>query len=218
MTTKWITPSVTLQTSQRKIFALDIAERAIITVVFVHFAVKALGNYLETPSIISSLLLVSETMPFVFIVLRSPSTTLSDRPWDWIFGIAGSTAPLLISVAAVNPLIAESFCLALIGFGMFLQISAKVVLGLGFGIIAANRGVKSLGPYRIVRHPMYAGYTLTHIGLLFAMPSFFNAALYALALGLQISRIYREERVLRLDPMCREFASHVPYRLVPYVF
>ena len=65
---------------------------------------------------------------------------------------------------------------------------------------------------------MYAGYTLTHIGLLFAMPSFFNAALYALALGLQISRIYREERVLRLDPMYREFASHVPYRLVPYVF
>jgi len=101
---------------------------------------------------------------------------------------------------------------------MFLQISAKVILGLGFGIIAANRGVKSLGPYRFVRHPMYAGYTLTHIGLLLAMPSLTNAALYSLALGLQISRIYREERILRLDPIYREFASRVRYRLVPYVF
>lgn len=197
---------------------MDIAERAVISATFAYFAYRALGSYFQTPSIISLLLLVSEAMPFLFILFRLPSKSLSNSPRDWVLGIAGSIAPLMIAPAALNPLIAEGACFALIVLGMFLQISAKVILGLGFGIIAANRGVKSLGPYRFVRHPMYAGYTLTHIGLLLAMPSLTNAALYSLALGLQISRIYREERILRLDPIYREFASRVRYRLVPYVF
>lgn len=210
--------ATTLPAIRRKIIALDVAERAIVSAIFLAFAWKAFGHFLETPNIITFLLILSETIPVVFILLRSPSTTLSDRPWDWIFGIAGSVAPLLISPAAVSPLVPQSFCIALIGLGVFLQLSAKIILGLGFGIIAANRGVKSLGPYRFVRHPMYAGYTLTHIGLLLAMPSIFNAALYAFALGLQITRISREERVLRLDPEYRAFASRVRYRLIPYIF
>ncbi len=34
----------------------------------------------------------------------------------------------------------------------------KVLLGLSFGVVAANRGVKIGGPYSFIRHPMYAGY------------------------------------------------------------
>ncbi len=102
--------------------------------------------------------------------------------------------------------------------GMFLQITAKVVLGHAFGIIAANRGVKVIGPYRFVRHPMYAGYTMTHIGYLLAMPALSTAILYALALSFQVVRIFREERVLIEDPRYREFAACVRYRLVPGLF
>lgn len=210
--------AIRLPAIRRKTIILDVVERAIVSAIFLAFAWKVFGHFFETPNIITLLLIFAETIPVVFILLRSPSTSLSDRPWDWIFGIAGSIAPLLISPAAVNPLVPQGFCIALIGLGIFFQLSAKIILGLGFGIIAANRGVKSFGPYRFVRHPMYAGYTLTHIGLLLAMPSIFNAALYALALGLQIARIHREERVLRLDPEYREFASRVRYRLIPYVF
>ena len=58
---------------------------------------------------------------------------------------------------------------------------AKLVLGRAFGIVAANRGVKVLGPYCLVRPPMYAGYTLTQFGFLLAMPSRLNALFYATA-------------------------------------
>jgi len=74
------------------------------------------------------------------------------------------------------------------------------------------------GPYRFVRHPMYAGYTITHVGLLLAMPSIINTLLYAAALGLQIVRIQREERILCLDPAYKEFAARVRYRLLPLIY
>lgn len=101
---------------------------------------------------------------------------------------------------------------------MFIQISAKVALGVSFGLVAANRGVRVSGPYRFVRHPMYAGYVITHVGLLLAMPSAFNALLYACALLLQIVRIKREERVLMQDQQYQDFSARVRYRLLPGVF
>ena len=102
--------------------------------------------------------------------------------------------------------------------GLSMQVSAKIILGRGFGIIPANRGVRVLGPYRIVRHPMYAGYTLTHIGFLLANPSLSNAVVYIIAFGLQLMRIGREERVLMQDLAYVSFASRVRYRILPFVF
>lgn len=206
-----------LTLSRKEIF-LDVAERVVIASLFMHFAYHVGFQHTRAPNIITVLLLLSEIIPFILILIRPPSSTLSQRPMDWLFGLAGSAAPLLISPVDVNPLIPQAVCLVLILSGLFIQISAKIVLGSSFGIVAANRGVKIIGPYRFVRHPMYAGYVITHIGLLLAMPSLFNAALYVFALGLQIVRIQREERILRLDPAYRDLASRVRYRLLPGVF
>ena len=74
------------------------------------------------------------------------------------------------------------------------------------------------GMYRLVRHPMYAGYILSHIGFLIARPAWLNAGLYGLELILQVLRIQAEERVLRADPSYRSFAEQVRYRLLPGVY
>jgi protein-S-isoprenylcysteine O-methyltransferase Ste14 len=103
----------------------------------------------------------------------------------------GSITPLLIKPAAEAPLLPPAICLSAIIVGLCTQVCAKFVLGRSFGMVAANRGVKIAGPYRFIRHPMYAGYTITHIGLLLAMPSLLNAALYALALAFQVIRTLR---------------------------
>ena len=87
-----------------------------------------------------------------------------------------------------------------------------------FGVVAANRGIQVVGPYRIVRHPMYAGYTIIHIGFLLAFPSLPNTILYSVTLAVQIARLLREERLLNSDPRYREFSSKVRYRLLPGVF
>jgi protein-S-isoprenylcysteine O-methyltransferase Ste14 len=201
-----------------KTIALDMTERAIIAVMFGQFAFRTLRSYEQSADIVTLLLLVSEMLPMLIILLRKPSTTLSDRPSDWFLGLAGTCAVLLITPAPVDPLIWRWVCLMIIVTGMYIQISAKVALGLSFGIVAANRGVRVSGPYRFVRHPMYAGYAITHVGLLLAMPNGINALLYACALLLQIVRIKREERVLMQDQQYRDFSARVRYRLLPGVF
>lgn len=203
--------------SAHKLIALDIFERLFITTLFLRFAMQIFHHSLEVDPRLM-LLLASETLPFFFIILRKPSNTLSTRMSDWLYALAGSTMSLLVPPGVTNPVVPVVLCYTLIVLGLFTQVSAKVSLGLSFGIVPANRGVKSDGPYRLVRHPIYAGYTLTHIGLWLAAPSLLNAALYITALVLQVARIEREERVLSADLVYREFAQRVRYRLLPGVF
>ena len=50
-------------------------------------------------------------------------------------------------------------------------IAGKLTLGRSFGLMPANRGVVSSGIYRFVRHPIYAGYLITHVAFLAAHPT-----------------------------------------------
>jgi protein-S-isoprenylcysteine O-methyltransferase Ste14 len=102
--------------------------------------------------------------------------------------------------------------------GLYLQISAKLSLGQSFGLVAANRGVKVIGPYRFVRHPMYAGYMIAHIGFLLAFPSLWNVTLYSAEFVIQVARLLREEHFLRQDQEYRAYAARVRYRLLPAIF
>jgi protein-S-isoprenylcysteine O-methyltransferase Ste14 len=213
---KWREPTATLT---RHSILLDIGERVIVATVFASFAYRMLFHAGVTAGVQTALLVMAETLPFIYIVLRAPSVSLSQRPWDWAFGIMGTIMPLFVTPAVnLAPMVPGSVCVAIMLVGMILQVAAKLILGRSFGIIPANRGVRVVGPYRIIRHPMYAGYTMTHIGFLLAMPSPINAALYTLAFSFQVSRIFREERVLLADPGYRAFAERVRYRLVPGLF
>jgi len=78
--------------------------------------------------------------------------------------------------------------------------------------------VKIGGPYKFIRHPMYAGYLLTHIGFFLVHPSFWNFAVYAIALTAQCFRLLAEERLLKQDPLYVTFMATTRYRLIPFVF
>jgi protein-S-isoprenylcysteine O-methyltransferase Ste14 len=202
-----------------KTLALDLCERAFVSTVFLSFVYRMFSGVSGPINVITVLVVMGETLPFIYIILRAPSITMSQRPTDWCFGILGTVMPMLVSPAgSVPPLVPLFVCSGFMIAGISLQLMAKLVLGRSFGIIAANRGVKVLGPYRIVRHPMYAGYTMMHVGFLLAMPSLSNALLYVTALAMQIVRILREERVLGQDVAYRTFATRVRYRLVPGIF
>ena len=203
----------------RKVILLEILERLFVTAFFSLFMVTNLRIFTANFDIRVIMLLVSETLPLILIALRPFSSALSQKPIDWVAGLSGTIAPMLVvGNTQVHPLVPLAVCLAIIIFGLFVQIAAKVALGMSFGLIAANRGVKSAGPYRFVRHPMYAGYTLTHIGIFLSMPSLRNALFYSLSLSLQLIRIVREEAVLLQDAEYRALAERVRYRLLPGLF
>ena len=208
-------PAVTVSRSLRR---LDLCERGFVFAIFLHFAWVMLSDGARAVDFLSLLLVISEAIPFVLIMLRPASETLSRRPTDWLYGIAGVTLPLLIQPVAVAPLLPAPVCFVIMVIGTFVQLSAKIVLGRRFGVIAANRGVVTLGPYRFVRHPMYLGYSITHIGFLLSMPALLPALLYVTTFSVQVLRLLREEQVLLADDAYRAFAARVRYRLLPGIF
>ena len=71
----------------------------------------------------------------------------------------------------------------------------------------ANRGVVSTGLYRFVRHPIYMGYLITHVGFVAANPPTWNlVVLVAADLALML-RAVCEEGTLPQDDAYRAYSS-----------
>jgi protein-S-isoprenylcysteine O-methyltransferase Ste14 len=217
-----------------KDFALDFIERAVVLILFLYFANKMfprlaglIATEIAHPELLwlaastnvdAALLVISESLGVFLILTRRFASTVSTRPSDWALSLMAVNAPLLVAPAAASTFIPSTIATALMFSGMIIQISAKAVLWRSFGLVPANRGIKTKGPYRFVRHPMYAGYTLTHIGFLLGFPSLQNFLLYFAAFLIEVARLLREELILNRDPLYREYAARVRYRLLPGVF
>jgi protein-S-isoprenylcysteine O-methyltransferase Ste14 len=203
-----------------KFIWLDLIERTVVLTMFGIFAIRLTAAFQLTTNIAIPLILTSEILPVLLIAFRKWSSThaMSMNPFDWLLAFAGASAPMLVEAASHGSFVPQELCSVLILSGLLIQISAKLVLWRSFGIVAAVRDVKVGGPYRFVRHPMYAGYTIAHIGFLLAFPSFWNFTVYAGALLVQIARLLREEQILLTDASYRQFAQRVHYRLLPGLF
>ena len=162
--------------------------------------------------------LLTETSVLLFTLIRRPTENLSTRPSDWLIAAVATWGALLVLPAdPIAPeLIPIGIFLSLIGSGF--QLWAKLVLRRSFGIAPANRGVKITGPYRFVRHPMYAGYALGHIASLILMFSPVNLLIYGFSWTAQIFRLLAEERFLKQDPLYVAYAAKVRWRLIPGLF
>ena len=197
---------------------LDWAERAAMLALYGWLVFRMVADYLGTGAIGSLILLPSEGVVVFFLLIRRRAMTLSRRKTDWALAIVGTMAPLCIQPAVGHAILPPAVAASLMLAGMFVQVSAKLVLGRSFGCVAADRGVKSGGPYRYVRHPMYAGYLLTHLGFLAANATGWNVLVYAVCYMHQIPRLLAEERLLIRDRRYRVYMNGVRYRLIPGVF
>ena len=200
---------------QRRLnLSIDIGERALMVLLFIGFAVRFGQNVVYHPY--NLLALASEASVCFFIVTRRTGAQMTLRPTDWLLAVLGTMLPLLIqpSAAPLAAVIATSLMLA----GVSISLWAQLTLRHAFGLAAANRGVVDRGPYRIVRHPMYAGYLLTSMGILLANPLAVNLLIIVLASGCQVARILAEEAVLKTDPRYAELLTTVRRRLVPGVY
>jgi protein-S-isoprenylcysteine O-methyltransferase Ste14 len=87
--------------------------------------------------------------------------------------------------------------------------------------IQTERGhaVCASGPYRIVRHPGYAGNILPPFGIVLALGSIWTLIPAVTALIIAVVRTTLEDRTLQVElPGYREYARRVRYRLIPGVF
>jgi len=183
--------------------------------VFIAAHVTRLADPAQRGRIIPLLLL--ETIIVVLFIIRRPVRMQSKRPFDWLFGLAGCYVPMFLRPNG------PSGSFALLGeimgiVGVSIAAVAVLFLGRSFGIVPANRGVKTGGTYGVVRHPMYAGYLLTYVGYVLSYPTMANACLAIATLAIQVTRALIEEQILAHDPLYREYLRRTPWRFIPYVY
>ncbi len=199
---------------------LDGVERISIVLLYSFFLSRMFGGYWQTGNIGNLVMLVTESILVGFVLCRKATNDLSLRFGDWLLAFAATSLPLLAVPQLVqSPWPVWNAIAVLLTFaGLVVQVLSKFTLGRRFGVVAANRGICIAGPYRLVRHPIYMGYLISHIGFCMLSPAVWNLALFAALYALKIPRILAEERLLSQDAKYRDYQKTVRYRLVPGLF
>ena len=173
-------------------------------------------NFLQFYRPSSVLIVAKESLDALFFFARRAPLKTSRSLYDWCVGIAGLLLPLLFRPTGGQ---FDS------GVGQFLQSAGFVLQVLGilslnrsFGIVAANRGVKTGGLYRFVRHPLYSAYIIGNTGYLINNLSSRNSIIFVSSTMLQLLRVLVEENLLKQDAAYVEYVKRTRWRLVPFVF
>jgi protein-S-isoprenylcysteine O-methyltransferase Ste14 len=164
------------------------------------------------------MLLVTEGFTLVMVLLARRA---SARDLSVLSVLATGYAAfffVLFDAKDTQHLIPEASGVALQVLGMAWQLASKVALGRSFGVLPAHRALVLGGPYRLVRHPIYLGYLIAHVGFLLANWSWRNALVLAVLYVAQVYRIQREEAVLSGNPDYLDYQRRVRWRLIPGVY
>jgi len=196
----------------------DLVARAVIVVLFSFMAIRFGADFLSTGRVTGLLLLVSEALVVVLTVIRRSAAAVDRSVRARLLTALSMLGPPLLQPAHVTALLPQTMTVAVSAIGLAVVIAGKVTLGRSFGLMPANRGVVSSGLYRLVRHPIYLGYLITHVAFLLATPSAWNiAALFAADAAL-LARAVCEEQTLSRDERYRTYQQAVRWRVCPGVF
>jgi protein-S-isoprenylcysteine O-methyltransferase Ste14 len=196
----------------------DIGARMIVVVLFTLMAIRIGSDFVATGRLTGLLLLGSETLVVALTVMRR-TTAVVDRSYRARMLTALSIlGPALVQPALVAALAPELVTVLLSAAGLSVVIAGKLSLGRSFGLMPANRGVVSSGLYRLVRHPIYMGYLITHTGFLLANPTMWNILMVVGADLALMRRAVCEEQTLAKDDAYRSYQQTVRWRVLPGVF
>jgi protein-S-isoprenylcysteine O-methyltransferase Ste14 len=182
------------------------------------FAQASLRFYLHTHRLIGDLFVIEQTWFAVMFLLRRPAEAVSRRPGSWLLAFGGTFGGLLLRPGGAHPPwgVEAGFVLQLVG--LLIAITSLLALGRSFGFVAADRGLKTRGPYAVVRHPIYASYLLIQSGYVLQSLSLRNALVFAFASACNVGRALAEERLLARSPAYRAYQKQVRWRLIPYLW
>jgi protein-S-isoprenylcysteine O-methyltransferase Ste14 len=134
-----------------------------------------------------------------------------------------STAAMMIAPTLIRPITQSTGllfdCAVVIELvGVVLGQASRLYLGRSFGLLPANRGIVSGGPFALMRHPIYVGWFILASGYAMAFPSWWNLMWILVTLPFMMWRIRLEEQLLTQDPEYRAYCRQTPYKLVPGLF
>jgi protein-S-isoprenylcysteine O-methyltransferase Ste14 len=193
-----------------------VLSRALLVVLFSAFAWSNVARWRVTgePSGLGTTLL--EGWVALMFVVRRPAEGVSRSSLAWIAAPIGSFAMMLARPAGGG--LPQLFCESVQLVGVAVALVSLGTLGRSFGLVAANRGVKTGGPYGLVRHPAYTGYLIAYLGYVAENPSPWNFALLCIGTAFQLVRIREEEGFLAGDSAYQRYRGRVRYRLIPLLY
>jgi protein-S-isoprenylcysteine O-methyltransferase Ste14 len=211
---------ITMQPSRRSFGLWATIARADLVLIGVYACFVAINLSAAWRGDLSVLILILQECCVIGLALvRRPATMAMQ--WESsaaLLSYIGTLAPLFVRPAALAPFPWSWIGLALQGSGNVLAFAGICDLGRSFGIVAAHRGIKTRGLYRIVRHPIYAAYLLAFGGFVLAHPSVFNTVVLLVWATIQMARIRAEEHLLSADPQYAAYAMRVRHRLIPGIW
>jgi protein-S-isoprenylcysteine O-methyltransferase Ste14 len=186
--------------------------------VWCYYAYQGLINLSTTTNSVLNIALLARNSGITLVfLLRRPSQLTSKRVIDWFAAIAGTFICYFYEIPGTKPILPSLLPAAyvLMVVMAFLSAIAVVNLGRSFGIVPANRGIKTKGFYAVVRHPLYSLYMLHDVGWNFHCFSAHNLCVFVLYCLFTYGRAKCEERFLRQVPAYQEYALKTRYMFLP---
>jgi protein-S-isoprenylcysteine O-methyltransferase Ste14 len=196
----------------------DLASRLLIGTLFVLLSVRLWQDFVKTGHVTGLLFLVSEALVVVLTIVRRRAQLIDRSLRTALITTVSLLGPFMLRPSSGPALVPDPVSATVAAVGALIVISGKVTIGRSFGIVPANRGIVARGPYNVVRHPIYAGYLLSHAASLTAYPSVWNVLMIVTADVALVLRALAEERVLSTDRDYEVYCSRVAWHLVPGVF
>jgi protein-S-isoprenylcysteine O-methyltransferase Ste14 len=196
--------------------------RAFAILTFGVFIYNATRVWWSDPSRVTLLLLVLTESFTVCLVLFARRALIRDlSPLAVGATVYAVLFFALLRYGDTNQLAPEWFGATLQMVGLAWQVLSKATLGRAFGLLPASRGLVTSGPYRVVRHPIYLGYLIAHVGFLLTNFSWWNVLILASLYAAQVVRMQREETMLgegEHSTAYEAYRAQVKYRLIPRVY
>jgi len=133
------------------------------------------------------------------LVSSLPALVLAGVALQWAAPL--STWPVVLEVAFLG--------------GAALTIWSFLAMGESFAVLPARRDIVSRGPYRLVRHPAYAGELVMIFACALSNPSLATALVLVAVVPFVALRIDAEERLLSGSATYRRYQVEVRARLIP---
>lgn len=138
------------------------------------------------------------------------------RPTLWLPALPSLLLGAFVGVSTelhFSPLATWLFALGALG-----TLACMLTLGRSFGVLPGARRLVVRGPYRLLRHPMYASELVMFIALVLHLRVLLATGLVVLV-GIALAwRITAEEQALATLPEHVDYVARVPHRLVPGVW
>ena len=194
---------------------LQTAMNGVIVVLFTLLVMGSWHAYHASGSLQSFGVLAINTLFLALFLTRKPAKAETSSAPLWLLGFAGTALPLLLrpvpggNEASLGSVIELS--------GLVMLAAALLSLRRSFAVVPGNRGIRSGGMYRLVRHPVYLSELTVLFGVVLANPTALNAVIWACECALQLARARAEERFLSADPVYTLYCEKVRHRLIPWL-